>query len=74
MESSINDEKWLEVKFDFEFTNEMIFEVSNFGRVRSFNKIHNGKILKGAHLNGYNTFALKFFKPKTTTTQKRFDF
>ncbi|MCW3109474.1 MAG: Helix-turn-helix domain of resolvase, partial [Segetibacter sp.] len=32
-------ESWKEVRFDFEFTNDYRLEVSNFGRLKSYNKL-----------------------------------
>ena len=55
-------EKWKNVYFSFEHTNDYRLEVSNFGRVRSFNKLSNGNILKGSITEGYKIIRLKFFK------------
>lgn len=59
-------EQWKTVLFDFEFTNDFRLEVSNFGRIRSFNKIHaNGNLLKGSMVNGYRIVRLKLYTPRT---------
>ncbi len=58
------EEIWKNVEFDFEFTNDCRYEVSNLGRVRSFNKIANGNILKGSMTEGYRTIRLKLYKPR----------
>jgi hypothetical protein len=63
-------EKWKRVQFDFEYANDNILEVSNFGRLRSFNKISNGNILNGSLINGYKIIRLKFFKARTSEAEK----
>jgi hypothetical protein len=66
-------EQWKTLKFDFEFTNEGRIEVSNFGRLRSFNKISDGNIVKGSMINGYQILRLKLYKPRDENIQKRLD-
>ncbi len=66
-------EQWKTVKFDFEFTNEGRIEVSNLGRLRSFNKLSDGNILNGSTINGYRIIRLKLYKPRDEKSQKRFD-
>lgn len=61
-------EKWEPVKFDFEYVNENRIEVSNFGRVRSFNKSSNGNLLKLSTTNGYHIIHFKFFKERDEKT------
>jgi len=62
-------EQWKEIKFDFVYTNQTRFEISNCGRVRSFNKTSNGNILKGSMIHGYLKTGLKFHKPRDTKVQ-----
>ena len=57
-------EEWKEVIFDFEYINKLKIEVSNYGRVRSFSKITQGKILQGYLINGYRIISFKFFKAR----------
>ncbi len=66
-------EKWKAVKFDFEFTNDFRLEVSNFGRLRTFNKISDGNIIKGSMINGYRIIRLKLYKPRDEKLQKKLD-
>jgi hypothetical protein len=66
-------EKWKVIKFDIDSTNNFRMEVSNFGRVRSFNKISDGNILNGSTINGYRIIRLKFFKHREAKKQKEFD-
>lgn len=63
-------EKWKNVIFPFDFTNNYSLEVSNFGRIRSFNKISNGNILAGSITEGYKIIRLKFFKEIDETALK----
>ncbi len=57
-------EQWKTVKFDLEFTNESRLEVSNFGRLRSFNKISDGNLVNGSMINGYRIIRLKLYRPR----------
>jgi hypothetical protein len=57
-------EQWKKLKFNFEYTNEGHLEVSNFGRVRTFNKTSNGNLLAGSMINGYKIIRLKLYKPR----------
>ena len=68
---SLYGEKWKNVNFSFEHSNEYKLEISNFGRMRSFNKLSNGNILKGSITEGYKIIRLKFFKPSDPLTFKK---
>lgn len=70
----LQNEKWKTVKFDFKFTNDMRIEVSNCGRVRTFTKVADGNILKGALVNGYRMIAFKLFRPRDSKAEKRFEY
>ncbi|MEO5943039.1 MAG: hypothetical protein ABIP30_01635 [Ferruginibacter sp.] len=67
-------EQWKTVKFNFDFTNKFRMEVSNFGRLRTFNKIYDGNLLKGSMINGYRIIRLKLFTPRDEKTQAKFDY
>lgn len=67
-----NIETWKPIEFDFEFTNQCSFEVSNLGNVRSFNKASNGNILKGSITEGYRVIRTKFYKPRTDKKEQFF--
>ncbi|CAN5158018.1 hypothetical protein BH09BAC2_BH09BAC2_13580 [soil metagenome] len=67
-------EQWKTVKFDFDFTNHFRLEVSNFGRLRTFNKISDGNILNGSMINGYRIIRLKLYTPREEKIQNRLDF
>jgi HNH endonuclease/NUMOD4 motif/Helix-turn-helix domain of resolvase len=61
----IKKETWKKIEFDFTYTNENTFEVSNIGRIRSFNKISDGNILNCSTINGYKMFRYTFLAPLT---------
>ncbi len=67
-------EEWKTVEFDFEFTNEGRIEVSNSGRLRTFNKVSNGNIVNGSMINGYRIIRLKLYKPRDEEIKKKFDY
>lgn len=67
-------ENWKAIEFDFEFTNDCRIEVSNFGRIRTFNKVSDGNIISGSMINGYRIIRLKLYKPREEKTQKRLDY
>ncbi|MER3464242.1 MAG: hypothetical protein C4329_07320 [Chitinophagaceae bacterium] len=66
-------EQWKTVRFDFEFTNDFRLEVSNFGRLRTFNKVSNGNLIKGSMINGYRIVRLKLYKPRDEKVQAKLD-
>ncbi len=68
---SLYGEKWKNVHFDFEHTNNYRLEISNFGRIRSFNKLSDGNILNGSITEGYKIIRLKFFKPTEPADAKK---
>ena len=74
MTKDYKGEKWKTIKFNLEFTNDFRIEVSNFGRLRTFNKVSDGDIVNGSMINGYRIIRLKLFRPRDEKTQKRFDY
>jgi NUMOD4 motif/HNH endonuclease len=67
-------EQWKKIEFDFEYSNESRFEISNFGRVRTYNKISKGKIVNGSMINGYKIIRLRFYKPRGKDAQDQLNF
>lgn len=65
----MENEIWNPITFDFEFTNNCRYEVSNWGRVRSFTKVADGRILKGSITEGYKIIRLKLYKPRNEKSQ-----
>lgn len=67
-------EKWKTVEFDFEITNAGRIEVSNLGRLRTFNKVSNGNIVNGSMINGYRIIRLKLYHPRDEKIQNRLNY
>jgi hypothetical protein len=74
MKKNYPGEQWKTVKFDFEFTNDSRLDVSNFGRLRTFNKVSDGKILNGSMINGYRIIRLRLYRPRDEKKQQRLDY
>jgi len=74
MTKDYTGEQWKALKFDFEFTNEGRIEVSNFGRLRTFNKISDGNLVNGSLINGYRILRLKLYKPRDGKIQNKLDY
>jgi len=66
-------EEWKEIPIDIECTNKYRMEISNLGRVRSYNSSAEGKILKGSLTEGYKVIRLKLYKPREEKDQVKFD-
>lgn len=67
------NEKWKLISFDFEVTNSGTIEVSNFGRIKTNNKINKDKLLNGSLINGYKIIRLKLYSPRTEAMQIKLD-
>lgn len=68
-------EKWKEFKIDRTgYIDNHKLEVSNLGRVRTFHKYSNGKIIHGSTINGYPVIRLSMFRPREEKIQKRLDY
>lgn len=63
-------ETWKSIEFDFEYNKTTRYEISNWGRVRSFNKTSNGRILNGSKIEGYRILKLRLFRPKSEERQQ----
>lgn len=74
MNKTLTGEVWKTVTFPFEIANTGRIEVSNFGRLRTFNKISDGNIIMGSMINGYRIIRLKLYKPREAKTQDGFDY
>jgi hypothetical protein len=66
-------EHWKPIEFDFELSGHVRLEVSDWGRVRSLNKVSYRRILKGDLSRGYRIIRLKLYKPKDPETQHLFN-
>ncbi len=67
-------EQWKTVKYGFDFTNDFRLEVSNFGRLRNFNKISDGNLVNGSMINGYRIIRLKLYRPREEKVQVNLDY
>lgn len=74
MIKSLPGEQWKTIVFDFEYTNEGSIEISNFGRLRTFNKLSDGNIVNGSMINGYRIIRLKLYRPRDEKIQARFNY
>jgi HNH endonuclease/NUMOD4 motif/Helix-turn-helix domain of resolvase len=72
MEKSMPGERWKNVEFNFEYASDNRIEVSNFGRIRTFNRLSNGNILEGSMINGYKIIRLKFFAERDEVAERKF--
>jgi hypothetical protein len=61
MDNQFRGETWKTVVIKQQVNADQRLEVSNYGRVRTFNKISKGKIIKGSIINGYPIIKLKVF-------------
>lgn len=71
MVKTLIGEIWKPVIFDETITNDNRIEVSNFGRIRSFNKLSDGNLLNGSMINGYKIIRLKLFRPREEAVEKK---
>jgi hypothetical protein len=74
MTKSLPGEQWKTITFDFEFTNEGSIQISNFGRLRTFNKLSDGNLVSGSMINGYRIIRLKFYSPRDEKIQTRLNY
>jgi hypothetical protein len=74
MEKNYPGERWKEVIFNFDFSNPTTIKVSNFGRIKTYNKVSNGNLINGSSINGYKIIRLRFFKPRLEKVQTRLDY
>ncbi len=73
MANEFANEKWKKLVYDVEHTNVLHLEVSNYGRIRSNNKINKNNILRGSLTKGYPAFNFQLYKPREEKVQKKFD-
>jgi len=65
-------EAWKPINLGEGFTNQASLEISDFGRVRSYNKLHKGKLIKGSMINGYRIIRVKLFRPRDAQATEQF--
>jgi hypothetical protein len=66
MTKATTTEQWKTVVIPVSYANNLTLQISNFGRLKSFNKNKpDGNIIKGSITNGYPIVRLKLFKERT---------
>lgn len=67
MDKSYNKNDWAEkwVKIEIDVENPPHYEVSNFGRLKSFQNSPDGKLLKGSEIQGYKSLNIRLPKGKS---------
>ncbi len=63
-------EIWKKVKTGIVSETNSRLEVSNYGRVRTFNKASDGNILNGGMVEGYKIIRMRFYSPRDEKVQK----
>ncbi len=74
MANEYASETWVNVEFDFEYVGDNRLEVSNYGRVKAFNKKTKGAIIKGGLINGYPIIRCQFFTEQDPEVAKNINF
>ena len=70
--SSLPGEEWREITFDALPGDANRFEISNYGRFRSFSNMAKGRVLRGGIANGYLTLGLKYLNERERKTEEYF--
>ncbi|HAN64956.1 MAG TPA: hypothetical protein DCQ34_01045 [Chitinophagaceae bacterium] len=64
-------EEWREYKLGEGYVNDFRLEVSNFGRVRTYNRLNKGKELRASMVNGYRIIRLKMFRARNPKSAEK---
>lgn len=67
-------EQWKTVNFGLQQQFDFRLEISNFGRLKTFNKVSNGNIITGSMINGYRIVRIKLIGPREEKIQEQFDY
>jgi hypothetical protein len=67
--SSLPGEEWKEITFDTLPGDANRFEISNYGRFRSYSNMAKGRVLRGGIANGYLTLGLKYLNDRDKKTE-----
>ncbi len=70
MDNHFRGEVWKSVTINHKFHEGCKLEVSSNGRIRTFNRLSIGNIIKGSHVNGYPIVRLKLFTERTKKVEK----
>ena len=72
--NELQGETWKTINFNFEISNKSKTEISNYGRLRTFNNLSSGNIIKGSMINGYRIIRLRLYKPRHEKDEGRLQF
>lgn len=64
-------ELWKSIVFEDDYVPHSRYEISNRGRVRSFNKNIKGRILKGSITEGYPVLRLRLYRQRSTESKEK---
>lgn len=65
MDKMDKEEIWKEYPLNYEFENDVKVEISNQGKIKTYNKLHpKGKLIKGTLQGGFPILRIKLNKPK----------
>lgn len=67
-------EQWKNVNFGLEHEYDFRLDISNFGRLKTFNRISNGKIIAGSMINGYRIVRIKLIRPRDEQAEQQFGY
>lgn len=67
------NEQWRPITIDIDCIQNTRYEISNFGRMRSFNKISNGRILKGSLTEGYRILRMRLYHHRSEEALAKID-
>ncbi|MTI32311.1 NUMOD4 domain-containing protein [Xanthovirga aplysinae] len=72
VESKFKRERWVEIDFQTNLSHSK-YEVSNMGRVKSYAKDKEGRIIKGSNISGYKSMMVRFRdKENRVVTQQHY--
>jgi HNH endonuclease len=72
MVQNLLGERWKTIDFNSKLESDNRIDISNLGRLRSFNERSNGDLINGSLINGYKIIRLKFFEPRDADTERKF--
>lgn len=68
---NLEEEIWKPVSFEYEDLMVTTYEVSNLGRLRSFGKDFQGRIVKGGLTDGFKCLRLRVYLPQSLEVQQQ---
>lgn len=76
MAKKTEKEIWKKVvtHFDFETTNKLDLEISNFGRLKSYSKISKGNLLSTSLMKGYPVVRFKLYTERDSKSNQRLEY